>query len=208
MSAHMMELQRMLGFTGKDVDGKRGAKTNAAILAAADAGRITVAPPLVVIKPIEPADTGAVAQPGKSLPASALKKLHGVHPALLGVIMVAAERSDIPFTVIEGLRSAARQAELVKKGASKTNNSRHLTGHAVDLWPLDHETDLAIPSDAAFPKGSDAAKAASARLWADLRKLSATVKAVAKERGVQVEWGGDWGWDAPHFQLNRAAYPA
>ena len=43
---HISDIQTALGFTGKDVDGKRGPKTDAAILAAADEGRLTVAPPL------------------------------------------------------------------------------------------------------------------------------------------------------------------
>ena len=195
----IMELQRQLGFTGKDVDGKRGPKTNAGILAAADAGRLTVAPPLVVIT-----------APGadSDIPAAGVEKLRGVHNVLTGIIHEAAIRCDIPFTVIEGLRTAARQAQLVKAGASKTTNSRHLTGHAVDLWPLDPVTGKTLPSDAAFPPGSIAAKAASARLWSDLRRIAAVIKAVARDRGVLIEWGGDWGWDAPHFQLPRKAYPA
>ena len=195
----IMELQRQLGFTGKDVDGKRGPKTDAAILAAADAGRLTVAPPLVVIT-----------APGadSDIPAAGVEKLKGVHNVLTGIIHEAAIRCDVPFTVIEGLRSKERQAQLVKAGASKTTNSRHLTGHAVDLWPLDPVTGKALPSDAAFPRGSAEAKAASARLWSDLRKIAAVAKAVARDRGVLIEWGGDWGWDAPHFQLNRKAYPA
>ena len=205
MTAHMMELQRALGFTGADIDGKRGAKTNAAILAAADAGRLTVAPPIIVIKPAEPSPAEVL--PRGTLPASGVAKLQGVHKDLVRVISEAAARSDVPFTVIEGLRSKERQAQLVKAGASKTSNSRHLTGHAADLWPLDPNTGKSLPSDAAFKAGSNEAKAASARLWADLRKIAATMKAAAKELGVQIEWGGDWGWDAPHFQLNRSAYP-
>ena len=177
--------------------GSGGAKTNAALFEAADQGRLTVAPPLVVIKPGDPL-----------LSAGSIAGLSGVHAALKRVIFEALERSPIPFDVIEGLRTRERQAQLVKAKASKTTDSRHLTGHAVDLWPLDPATGRRLPSDAAFPKGSSVAKAADARLWADLRKIAATVKAVAKEFGVQIEWGGDWGWDAPHFQLNRAAYPA
>lgn len=196
-TAHMMELQRQLGFTGKDVDGLRGRKTTAEILAAADAGRLTVAPPLVVITAPEPAS---------DIPASGIEKLQGVHKALSAVVHEAATRCDVPFTVIEGVRTAARQKQLVAAGASKTQNSRHLTGHAVDLWPLDPVTMKPLPSDAAFPPGI-AAKAASARLWADLRKIAAAMKAAAYAQGVQIEWGGDWGWDAPHFQLNRKAYP-
>ena len=84
----------------------------------------------------------------------------------------------------------ARQAQLVAAGASKTQNSRHLTGHATDLWPVDPATGKALPSDAAFKAGSAAAKAASARLWADLRVIAAMVKTIGKERGVMIEWGG------------------
>jgi len=195
---HIEDIQRQLGFAGRDVDGLRGPKTNAALLSAADAGHVTVAlPALVIIKPAEAND----------LPDDGAEKLRGVHKALVAVIREAATRSEVPFTVIEGLRSAERQKQLVASGASKTNDSRHLTGHAVDLWPVDPATGKNLPSDAAFPKGSAEAKAADARLWADLRKIAAVVKAVAKDRGVQIEWGGDWGWDAPHFQLTRTAYP-
>ena len=196
---HIEEIQRQLGFVGNDVDGVRGRQTDAALLAAADAGHLTVTlPPLVIIKPAEPSD----------LPDDGLEKLRGVHNVLANVITEAAVRCEVPFTVIEGLRSKERQAQLVKAGASKTNDSRHLTGHAADLWPLDPATMKRLPSDAAFPPGSIAAKAADARLWADLRKIAAVMKAVAAKRGVALEWGGDWGWDAPHFQLNRKAYPA
>lgn len=157
-------------------------------------------PPLVLIT--EPPDSS------DNIPDAGDAKLTGVHNSLVAVIRLASLRSAIPFTVTEGLRTKARQAALVKAGASKTQNSRHLTGHAVDLWPLDPQTKKPIPSGAAFPKGSSEARAADARLWADLRQVAVAVKSAAKELGVVMEHGVDWGWDAPHHQLNRAAYPA
>ncbi len=60
-------------------------------------------------------------------------RLKGVHPDLVGVVLEALAVSPINFMVTEGLRSPRRQAELVRAGASRTLNSRHLTGHAVDL---------------------------------------------------------------------------
>ena len=44
-------------------------------------------------------------------------------------------------TIIEGLRTEARQAELVAQGKSKTKYSKHLEGKAVDLapYPIDWE---------------------------------------------------------------------
>lgn len=188
--------QRRAAEAGHDVgkaDGIAGVRT----LAALDA----VLPPLVIISE-PPIATG------DNIPDAGDAKLQGVHNALVAVIRMASLKSPVPFTVTEGLRSKTRQAALVEIGASKTMSSRHLTGHAVDLWPLDPKTLKPLPSDAAFKPGSPEARAASAALWAALRTIAVTVKAVAKEQGVQIEWGGDWGWDAPHFQLNRAAYPA
>ena len=59
------------------------------------------------------------------------QRLAGVHADLLRVVERA--RLAIPFIVVEGLRTRERQARLVAIGASRTMNSRHLTGHAVDL---------------------------------------------------------------------------
>ena len=182
------------GYYTGGVDGIAGAGTLRALDKAL--------PPLVIIS--EP----PVEKPDGTLPDAAEAKLKGVHEALADVIRQASVRSvATPFTIVEGLRTKERQAQLVKAGASKTQNSRHLTGHAVDLWPVSPGDGKPLPSDAAFARGSAAARKASDDLWNALRQISATVKLVARERGVLIEWGGDWGWDAPHFQLNRVAFP-
>ena len=62
-----------------------------------------------------------------------LKRLEGVHPDLARIVKRAAEITGQPFQITEGLRSKSRQRELVRRGASKTMRSRHLTGHAVDV---------------------------------------------------------------------------
>lgn len=115
--------------------------------------------------------------------------LHGVHPALTGVVRRAIEITDIDFVVIEGLRTKERQAELFKAGASQTMNSRHLTGHAVDL--------------AAWVAGRVDWS------WPLYTKLAAAMKAAAKEQGIALVWGGDWASfkDGPHFELDRKVYP-
>lgn len=185
MNPHIKRLQPGLGLVA---DGIRGPVTTAGVLAAADAGRLSVIEaPASIINPAS----------GDDIPATGDARLVGVHPVLADLIRAASLACDVPFTVIEGLRTAERQRELVARGASKTMNSRHLTGHAVDLWPLD-------AAGKPLPSGT---KAAEDRLWADLRIIAGVVKAQAKARGVAIEWGGDWGWDAPHIQLNRAAYP-
>jgi peptidoglycan L-alanyl-D-glutamate endopeptidase CwlK len=53
-------------------------------------------------------------------------RLQGVHPDLIKVMELALQRAPFPFRVIDGLRTVERQRELVRIGASKTMNSRHL----------------------------------------------------------------------------------
>jgi peptidoglycan L-alanyl-D-glutamate endopeptidase CwlK len=118
-----------------------------------------------------------------------LSNLKGIHPDLRRVIDRALQESPLDFIVIEGLRTMQRQRELYASGASKTMNSRHLTGHAVDLLPI----------------GKDGAAFA----WPLYDKLGPAVKAAADAEGVQIDWGGDWTKfrDGPHFQLDWDAYP-
>ncbi|AYO37324.1 M15 family peptidase [Serratia sp. P2ACOL2] len=62
--------------------------------------------------------------------------LKGVNSELVAVVRRALELSPVNFTVIGGLRTKARQQQLKDAGASKTMNSRHLSGNAVDLLPV------------------------------------------------------------------------
>ena len=117
------------------------------------------------------------------------QRLKGVHPDLVAVVKRAIEISEVDFTVLEGIRSVDRQRKLVEQGASTTMNSRHLTGHAVDLGAY---VDGSVRWD-----------------WPLYHKIAAAMKQAAKEQGVAMEWGGDWAKfpDGPHFQLNWEKYP-
>jgi peptidoglycan L-alanyl-D-glutamate endopeptidase CwlK len=118
-----------------------------------------------------------------------------VHPDLARVVERA--RLAVPFIVVEGLRSKERQAKLVKTGASRTMNSRHITGHAVDLayWLDDGD---GVPGNGEVRWD-----------WPLARQLAAGMKAAAKEEDVALVWGGDWASfpDGPHFELDRRSYP-
>ena len=118
-----------------------------------------------------------------------LMRLEGVHPDLVRVVKKAAAMSSLDFTVLEGLRTTARQKQLYDQGATKTMNSRNLTGHAVDLAPMIGGT---IRWD-----------------WPLYHQLAATVKAAAKAENVPIQWGGDWRTfkDGPHWELPWKAYP-
>lgn len=62
--------------------------------------------------------------------------LVGVHPVLVAIVQRAMDACPQPFTVFEGLRTKERQLALMSMGASKTMQSKHITGEAVDLVPL------------------------------------------------------------------------
>ena len=131
-----------------------------------------------------------------------LNNLKGVHPKLVAVVNRALELSLCDFTVLEGVRSQARQDELWAQGRTKpgpvvtwvkTSGTHGIQadgyGHAVDLAPY--------PID-----------------WNDLERFDQVSKAMfaaAKELGVKIRWGGNWDMDenprekgesdSPHFEL-------
>lgn len=115
-----------------------------------------------------------------------LDRLIGVNPNLVKVVKRAIQISEIDFMVVEGLRTKETQAEYVKKGVSKTMNSYHLTGHAVDLAPIvNGKID-----------------------WNNIEQFKLVAKAMktaGKELGVDIEHGGDWKSfkDYPHYQTKR-----
>lgn len=128
-----------------------------------------------------------------------LRRLVGVHPDLVAVVKeAAANADDEAFIVTEGPRTYQRQLELFTAKKSKTMNSRHLTGHAVDLacW-YDRDADRVVDVDELSWK------------FSDYQKLAALVKEVAARLGVPIVWGGDWTTlkDGPHFELDRKTYP-
>jgi peptidoglycan L-alanyl-D-glutamate endopeptidase CwlK len=124
-----------------------------------------------------------------------LEILDKVHPDLKRVILRAVKDypdntvSGTSFIVTEGMRTKARQAQLFASGATKTMNSRHLTGHAVDL--------------AVLLKGKVRWD------WPLYENLSFLIKAAAASEKVFIAWGGDWKSfkDGPHYELDRYKYP-
>lgn len=116
-----------------------------------------------------------------------LSNLEGVHPDLVAIVKRAIEITEQDFSVIEGLRDIERQRELVAKGKSTTMNSRHLTGHAVDIAP--------------YPLSWN---------WKYFYPIEDAMKGAANELNLLIEWGGDWQSfpDGPHWQLPWREYPA
>lgn len=135
------------------------------------------------------------------LGAKSLERLFGVHPRMVAVVKRAIELSEVDFTVLEGVRTPERQAQLYAQGRTEpgqivtwTLKSNHFKkadgyGHAVDIapWPID---------------------------WNDTKRFDQMAKAMfaaAKELGTKIRWGADWDQDgtprergesdSPHFEL-------
>ena len=185
MSSHIRAIQTTLkeaGFYTGEIDGIAGKLTveavnKAAAKAMVGATEIAIVndqykthPENVELTVKEP--TSPVKESGFVLGARSLKNLEGVHPDLVAVVKRAIQITRTDFTVIEGVRTKERQKELLYKGVSKTMNSRHITGHAVDIVPV---------KDGVIGWRID-----------DYYPLAEAMATAADELGVRVRWGGSW----------------
>lgn len=94
------------------------------------------------------------------------------------------------FMVFEGPRTKARQQQLVNQGMSRTMNSKHLTGRAVDLVPIID----------GIPKWD----------WNGCYKIAYAMDQAATELGLanQIRWGGAWDRTLADFGGVESAYMA
>ena len=137
-----------------------------------------------------------------SLSTRSIERLRGVHPDLIKVVKLAITLTEVDFGVTEGIRTRERQRELVAKGASKTMNSRHITGHAVDLAAY-------LGTEVRWD-------------WPLYMKLANSMRLAAITENVPIVWGGTWKLlntskppftlhksfpDGPHFELLSSTYP-
>jgi peptidoglycan L-alanyl-D-glutamate endopeptidase CwlK len=140
-----------------------------------------------------------------------LDNLVGVQPALVAVVKRAIQLTRVDFGVIEGVRTQMRQQELVNSGASQTMNSRHLTGHAVDLmayigdrasWELNLYDDIADAMQAAAIELQTPLKWGGAWSVQDIRRwhgtMASAMNSYIDERRKQ---GRRPFIDGPHFEL-------
>lgn len=125
-----------------------------------------------------------------SLGQRSLDRLKGLHPDLVRVVKRAITLTPVDFTVLEGLRTLERQHQLLASGATTTLNSRHLTGHAVDLGAV-------VGGEVRWD-------------WPLYARLNSAMADAARIEKVPIEWGGGWKKfkDGPHFQLPWKQYPA
>lgn len=114
-----------------------------------------------------------------------IKNLTGVHADLVKVAHAAhalALAQGLDFAITEGLRTEARQRQLVAAGASMTMKSRHLTGDAFDFVPL-------VGGEVNWK-------------WPAFWPIVEIIEKAAKDLGIRVEMGARWRKfpDGPHVQ--------
>lgn len=118
-----------------------------------------------------------------------LTMLAGAHPDLQRLVKAAFPLIPGEARVIEVRRTIERQKQLVAQGASKTMKSRHLTGHAVDIVPLENGK-------------------VSWR-WPLFWPIVEAMEKTSKRLGIPHEAGARWKSfpDGPHHQLPWVKYP-
>lgn len=114
-----------------------------------------------------------------------LANLEGVHADLVKVAKRADElaiASGLEFQITEGVRTLARQRQLVASGASMTMKSRHLTGDAFDFVPV-------VAGEVTWK-------------WPAFWPLVECFEKAAKELNIAIEPGARWRKfpDGPHIQ--------
>ena len=99
------------------------------------------------------------------------ERLKGVDSRIVNVLNELIKIMDV--TIIEGVRSAERQEELLKKGATKVKYSKHMEGKAVDLapYPIDWENRDGF------------------------HYMGGMIRGIAKQLIIPIRWGGDWDSD-------------
>lgn len=106
-----------------------------------------------------------------------LAELQGVHPRLVECVHRAILYSPVDFGVHDGLRTPAEQTEYVRRGVSKTMNSKHMVqadgyGHAVDLVPY-------INGKLRWE-------------WPPIFAIAAAMHKASAEMALRLRWGGVW----------------
>ena len=142
---------------------------------------------------------------------ASIEKMKGVHPKLIELMKKAISDSPYDFKIIQGLRTAAYQNELYQQGrtkpgkiVTKLDGYNKKSNHQAKADGYGHAVDIAVCGY--YDGNGNYVKCTTDAEMFDNKKLveiSGHVKAVAKEMGMEIVWGGDWKtlYDTPHYEL-------
>lgn len=119
---------------------------------------------------------------------SSEKELIGVEPKLVKVVRFAIQLTTQDFMVYDGIRSIAEQKHYVAIGTSKTMQSKHLEGLAVDLVPW-------INGKPTWD-------------WEGCYQIALAMDQAATQLGCadRITWGGAWDRTLADFEGDSNAY--
>lgn len=121
--------------------------------------------------------------------AKSKRELTGVRPELVECATLALMKySRIDFMCFDGIRTQEEQARHIRNGVSKTMNSKHLTGDAVDL----------VPIIGGIPTWD----------WQGCYEIACAMDKAATELGIanRIVWGGAWDRTLADFGGEAQAY--
>lgn len=149
-----------------------------------------------------------------------IKKLEGVDPRLIALANLAIKKTKQDFAVTYGLRTKEEQTELLKKGFTKTMNSRHLTGHAIDVaaWhdgKIDYDYERMYTIAQGFREAAEELDLTIrwGGCWSNLRSLKTVdqMKACVEQYIKSKQYRDEKGKlrssalvDMPHFEIPRS----
>lgn len=142
---------------------------------------------------------------------ASIEKMKGVHPKLIELMKKAISDSPYDFKIIQGLRTAAYQNELYQQGrtkpgkiVTKLDGYNKKSNHQAKADGYGHAVDIAVCGQ--YDQNGNYVKYTTDAEMFDNKKLveiSRHVKAVAKDMGLDIVWGGEWKtlYDTPHYEL-------
>lgn len=142
---------------------------------------------------------------------ASIEKMKGVHPKLIELMKKAIGDSPYDFKIIQGLRTAEYQNSLYQQGrtkpgkiVTKLDGYNRKSNHQAKADGYGHAVDIAVCGH--YDQNGGYVKYMTDAEMFDNKKLveiSRHVKAVAKEMGMEIVWGGDWKtlYDTPHYEL-------
>lgn len=137
---------------------------------------------------VKPMTAPGLLNTGFKLGAGSMKELSGVNPTLVHVVQRAIQLTTQDFCVYDGIRSVKEQQAHVTAGTSKTMQSKHLSGLAVDLVPW-------INGKPVWD-------------WTGCYKIAFAMDLSATEAGVaaKIRWGGAWDRTLADFGGDLGSY--
>lgn len=142
---------------------------------------------------------------------ASIEKMKGVHPKLIELMKKAISNSPYDFKIVQGLRTAEYQNELYQQGrtkpgkiVTKLDGYNKKSNHQAKADGYGHAVDIAVCGH--YDQNGNYVKYTTDAEMFDNKKLveiSRHVKAVAKDMGLDIVWGGDWKtlYDTPHYEL-------